>query len=109
MWAPFNPAMSSASYPHWQCPSRIQLDLARAQGAVMIFGGIHATLYPDEALSLGGAQAVVKGDGDVIWPLGTRRCDAGSRAMFMRVTVRCATGCAHRRGGWSGARPSEYT
>ncbi len=35
----------------------------------MIFGGIHATLYPDEALSLGGAHAVVKGDGDVIWPL----------------------------------------
>ncbi len=32
----------------------------------MIFGGIHATLYPDEALSLGGAHAVVKGDGEVI-------------------------------------------
>ncbi len=43
--------------------------LARARGAVVIFGGIHATLYPDEALSLGGAHAVVKGDGDVIWPL----------------------------------------
>ena len=36
---------------------------------MVIFGGIHATLYPDEALSLGGAHAVVKGDGDVIWPL----------------------------------------
>ena len=43
--------------------------LARARGAVVIFGGIHATLYPEEALSLGGAHAVVKGDGDVIWPL----------------------------------------
>jgi hypothetical protein len=43
--------------------------LAKARGAVVIFGGIHATLYPDEALSLGGAHAVVKGDGDVIWPL----------------------------------------
>ena len=43
--------------------------LARTRGAVVIFGGIHATLYPDEALSLGGAHAVVKGDGDVIWPL----------------------------------------
>jgi hypothetical protein len=43
--------------------------LARARGAVVIFGGIHATLDPDEALSLGGAHAVVKGDGDVIWPL----------------------------------------
>ena len=43
--------------------------LARARGATVIFGGVHATLYPDEALSLGGAHAVVKGDGDVAWPL----------------------------------------
>ena len=41
----------------------------RARGATVIFGGVHATLYPDEALSLGGAHAVVKGDGDVAWPL----------------------------------------
>ena len=34
--------------------------LARARGATVIFGGVHATLYPDEALSLGGAHAVVK-------------------------------------------------
>ncbi|MBI5086843.1 MAG: B12-binding domain-containing radical SAM protein [Acidobacteria bacterium] len=40
---------------------------ARKRGATVIFGGIHATLYPDEALELGGAHAVVKGDGDVIW------------------------------------------
>src|SRR6185295_10956124 len=43
--------------------------LARARGAIVVFGGIHATLYPDEALSLGGAHAVVRGDGDVVWPL----------------------------------------
>ena len=43
--------------------------LARARGATVVFGGIHATLYPDEALSLGGAHAVVRGDGDVVWPL----------------------------------------
>ena len=47
---------------------------SRGPEAVVIFGGIHATLYPDEALSLGGAHAVVKGDGDVIWPLVL--CDA---------------------------------
>ena len=34
-----------------------------------MFGGIHATLYPDEARQLGGADAVVRGDGDIIWPL----------------------------------------
>jgi radical SAM superfamily enzyme YgiQ (UPF0313 family) len=41
---------------------------ARARGATVIFGGIHATLYPEEARELGGAHAVVKGDGDVMWP-----------------------------------------
>src|SRR5512142_771047 len=42
---------------------------ARARGATVVFGGIHATLYPEEAHSLGGAHAVVRGDGDVIWPV----------------------------------------
>jgi radical SAM superfamily enzyme YgiQ (UPF0313 family) len=41
--------------------------LARARGATVIYGGIHATLYPDEARDLGGAHAVVKGDGDAVW------------------------------------------
>src|SRR5262249_11795008 len=40
---------------------------ARERGAYVVFGGIHATLYPDEAHDLGGAHAVVKGDGDAIW------------------------------------------
>ena len=35
----------------------------------MVFGGIHATLYPDEAHERGGAHTVVRGDGDVVWPL----------------------------------------
>src|SRR3954464_7812033 len=42
---------------------------ARARGATVVFGGIHATLYPEEARELGGAHAVVRGDGDVIWPV----------------------------------------
>jgi tRNA A37 methylthiotransferase MiaB len=41
---------------------------ARAAGAYVVFGGIHATLYPDEALELGGAHAVVTGDGEQVWP-----------------------------------------
>ena len=41
--------------------------LARERGAWVVFGGIHATLYPEEALERGHAHAVVKGDGDVIW------------------------------------------
>lgn len=41
----------------------------RARGATVVFGGIHATLFPDEAHELGGAHAVVRGDGDVVWPV----------------------------------------
>src|SRR6186997_2462254 len=41
---------------------------ARARGAVVVFGGVHATLYPDEARMCGHAHAVVKGDGDLKWP-----------------------------------------
>src|SRR5215510_5034949 len=40
---------------------------ARACGAYVVFGGIHATLYPEEAAQLGEAHSVVKGDGDVVW------------------------------------------
>jgi radical SAM superfamily enzyme YgiQ (UPF0313 family) len=43
--------------------------LARARQATVVFGGIHATLYPEEAQELGGAHAVVKGDGDLVWPV----------------------------------------
>ena len=39
----------------------------RKAGATVVFGGIHETLYPDEARELGGAHAVVTGDGDAIW------------------------------------------
>ncbi len=42
---------------------------ARGRGATVVFGGIHATLYPDEVLERGGAHAVVRGDGDVVWPV----------------------------------------
>jgi Radical SAM superfamily len=39
----------------------------RTRGAYVVFGGIHATLFPDEAASQGAAHAVVRGDGDLIW------------------------------------------
>jgi radical SAM superfamily enzyme YgiQ (UPF0313 family) len=41
--------------------------IVRERGATVIFGGIHTTLYPEEPPELGGAHAVVKGDGDVAW------------------------------------------
>ena len=51
--------------------------IARERGAYVIFGGIHATLFPNEPLELGGAHAVVKGDGDVIWATAVADCVAG--------------------------------
>ena len=53
--------------------------LVRERGATVIFGGIHATLYPEEPPELGGAHAVVKGDGDVAWGAGARRLSRPAR------------------------------
>jgi radical SAM superfamily enzyme YgiQ (UPF0313 family) len=50
---------------------------ARTRGAWVVFGGIHATLYPDEAHERGGAHSVVKGDGDVVWAAVLQDCHAG--------------------------------
>jgi radical SAM superfamily enzyme YgiQ (UPF0313 family) len=52
--------------------------MARKRGAYVIFGGIHATLYPEEALELGGAHAVIKGDGDIVWALALADCREGA-------------------------------
>ena len=51
---------------------------ARKAGASVVFGGIHATLYPDEARELGGAHTVVTGDGERAWPLALADCAAGT-------------------------------
>ncbi|HUR35776.1 MAG TPA: radical SAM protein [Vicinamibacterales bacterium] len=50
---------------------------ARERGAWVIFGGIHATLFPEEVLERGGAHSVVKGDGDLVWKTVVRECLAG--------------------------------
>lgn len=38
----------------------------KQKGATVIIGGIHATIFPDEPLEMG-ADAVVTGNGDVVW------------------------------------------
>jgi radical SAM superfamily enzyme YgiQ (UPF0313 family) len=50
---------------------------ARARGAFVVFGGIHATLFADEAREHGGAHAVVTGDGDLVWSTLLDDCDRG--------------------------------
>ncbi len=52
--------------------------IARDRGAYVVFGGIHATLYPEEATELGGAHAVVQGDGDQVWPQVLADCTQGA-------------------------------
>lgn len=39
---------------------------AKARGAIVIMGGIHTTIFPDEPLKMG-ADAVVTGGGEVVW------------------------------------------
>ena len=41
--------------------------LAHERGATVVYGGIHATLFPEEPFERGHADVVVKGDGDVAW------------------------------------------
>ncbi|MEO7191184.1 MAG: radical SAM protein [Vicinamibacterales bacterium] len=50
----------------------------RARGAWVVFGGIHATLFPEEVLEFGSAHTVVKGDGDLVWQGVVRDCVAGT-------------------------------
>jgi radical SAM superfamily enzyme YgiQ (UPF0313 family) len=41
--------------------------MAAERGATVIYGGIHATLFPEEPFTHGAAHHVVQGDGDVAW------------------------------------------
>lgn len=51
--------------------------MAHARGAWVIYGGIHATLYPEEAFERGAAHSVVKGDGDIAWGKAVIDCMSG--------------------------------
>ncbi len=52
--------------------------MAKERGAWVVYGGIHATLYPDETRELGAADVVVGGDGDVVWKSVIADCAAGA-------------------------------
>jgi radical SAM superfamily enzyme YgiQ (UPF0313 family) len=54
--------------------------LARERGAFVVFGGIHATLFPQEVREQGAAHAVVSGDGDLVWSRVLEDCKAGAPA-----------------------------
>ena len=52
--------------------------MARKRGAWVVYGGIHATLFPEEVRELGQAHAVVTGDGDIAWGSAVVDCLAGT-------------------------------
>ena len=41
--------------------------LVKQRGAFVIFGGIHTTLFPEEAFGRAAADCVIRGDGDIAW------------------------------------------
>lgn len=92
--------------------------LAKKRGAFVIFGGIHSTLFPEEAFEHGAADCVVRGDGDLAWGQALRdhtnrsvqriyeggRIEAGqfkparwdllNRSQYMWASVQTVRGCA---------------
>jgi len=72
--------------------------LARARGAYVVFGGIHATLYPGEPQTFGGAHSVVRGDGDIIWASVLADCAAGTPQTIYEAGR--VAGGAFRPGRW---------
>ncbi|QMV19555.1 radical SAM protein [Granulicella sp. 5B5] len=80
--------------------------MARERGAWVVYGGIHATLFPEEALELGQAHAVVKGDGDIIWGEAVADCLAGTpRQVYEGGRIGGSEFLAAR---WDLIRPEKY-
>ena len=52
--------------------------IAHERGATVAYGGIHATLFPEEPFEHGAADAVITGDGDHAWGEFLHDVDAGS-------------------------------
>ena len=67
-------------HPGTRCEVTRSAGIARERGAWVVFGGVHASLYPDEAFELGSAHAVVRGDGDLAWA----RCSPATASIPVR-------------------------
>jgi len=51
---------------------------ARERGAWVVFGGVHASLFPEESFQFGEAHSVVTGDGDRVWSEVLADCQRGA-------------------------------
>ncbi len=79
---------------------------ARRRGATVIFGGIHATLFPEEPHKLGGAHAVVRGDGDVVWKKVLADCANGGPQRIYEAGH--AAGPQFQKARWDLMPPNSY-
>ncbi len=80
--------------------------MARERGAWVVYGGIHATLFPEEALERGQAHAVVKGDGDIAWGNVVMDCLAGKpKRIYEGGRIEGSQFLAAR---WDLMRPDKY-
>jgi radical SAM superfamily enzyme YgiQ (UPF0313 family) len=82
------------------------LKKAKSKGATVIMGGIHATIFPDEPLEMG-ADAVVTGNGDTVWPTVVR--DALDHRLQRRYFGGRVPGDALLKARWDLLNPRQYT
>lgn len=78
---------------------------AKARGATVIIGGVHASLLPEEPLEFG-ADAVVTGNGDLIW--GAVVADAFAGRLQKRYVGGRVAGDALMKAKWSRMDPGKY-
>ena len=81
------------------------LKKAKSQGATVIMGGIHATVFPDEPLEMG-ADAVVTGNGDIVWGQAVR--DALNGTLQRRYAGGRVPGDVLLKARWDLLDPRQY-
>jgi radical SAM superfamily enzyme YgiQ (UPF0313 family) len=81
------------------------LKKAKARGATVVMGGIHPTIFPDEPLEMG-ADAVVTGNGDVVWPQAIQ--DALKGKLKRRYLGGRVAGDALLKARWDLVDPRQY-
>ncbi len=78
---------------------------AKARGARVIVGGVHATIFPEEPLEMG-ADAVVAGNGDLVWPQVIK--DALAGRLQKRYDGGRVAGEAMLKARWDLLDPTKY-
>ncbi|HJZ67205.1 MAG TPA: radical SAM protein, partial [Blastocatellia bacterium] len=78
---------------------------AKSRGATVIVGGVHATIFPDEPLEMG-ADAVVTGNGDLVWSQATR--DAVEGKLRRRYSGGRVPGEGLMKARWNLLDPTKY-